>query len=529
LEDADNEVAFVIERSTNGLDWEYLSFTDQNQTFYTDNTAASDTRYFYRVRAENSSGISDWSNPAGGIRQAPIMYAGGTLTQNTTWSGSVVVTSTVTVPDGISLTMLPGTSVKVTNNAAIRATAGGIINVAGTRASPVTLGPPTPGTTWLELSADGANAALTVRHAEVIGGRTAVRNAAAGLLEDSYFHDFRLASCSTLDCPIMMSSFASSMVVRRCHIREYYETLFRDGVITIEDCLFEYMSGDALDFDGAQTGTVLRRSTFRHGIRAPSNIDAVDIGPGQLGACRDVIIEDCLMFDFPTDKGVSIGDAPNQAIGTVVRNCLIYGCLSGIQVKDSTFAQVYQCTIVSNRWGFTNYNKANPSAPTGGGHTTNSYNNILWDNGVTVSMWNAGTLTIDHSNLGNTNWPGVGNINVNPLFVNAAQRDYRLAPNSPCRGTGRDGADMGAHLPVGAQMAPSHPQFQSIQRFDYGVLLTFWADSERTYRIEYAPSLIGPWTELEQIPSPPRPALTDVLDLPAHANPGNRFYRLVSP
>ena len=532
-EDADNENTFLFERSADGVNWQFLGSTGPNQTTYLDTTAAASQFYFYRARAENSSGVSPWSNIAGGTHEPPTVIVGGTLTQNTTWSpamGRILVNATVVVPANITLTMLPGTSVTVSNNASIQATAGGIIIIDGTRNSPVTLRPAAPATTWGELSANGNNAALTVRHAEVIGARTSVRNGAAGLMEDSYFHDFRLASCTTLDCPIIVASFASSMVVRRCHFREYYETLFRDGVITIEDCLFEFMSGDALDFDGAQSGTVLRRSTFRHGVRAPSNIDAVDVGPGQLGACRDVIIEDCLMFDFPTDKGVSIGDAPNQAIGTIVRNCLIYDCRSGVQVKDGGFAQVYQCTIVSNRWGFTNYNKVNPSAPTGGGHTTNAYNNILWDNNITISMWNGGTLTADHCNLGNTNWPGEGNINVNPLFVNAAQRDYRLAPNSPCRGAGRDGADMGAQFPVGSIMAPSHPQIQSIRRFDFGVFLTLWADSERTYSIQHAPTLNGPWTKLEDIPAPARPRPIEIIDpLPAHANTENRFYRLVSP
>jgi len=309
----------------------------------------------------------------------------------------------------------------------------------------------------------------------------------------------------------MLSSFAAHMTVRRCHFREYYETLFRDGVIVIEDSLFEYISGDALDFDGAQPGTALRRCTFRHGIRAPSNIDAVDVGPGQLGPCRDVIIEDCLMFDFPTDKGVSIGDAPNQATGTVVRNCLIYGCLSGVQVKDSAFAEVYNCTIVSNRWGFTNYNKANPSAPTGGGHTTNAHNNILWDNGVTISMWNAGTLTADHCNFGDTNWPGEGNVNLDPQFVNAALRDYRLGPNSPCRGTGRNGVDMGVRFPVGAPMAASHPSFESIHMSDTEVILRFWADNEKSYNVEAASSLSAPiWTQVTSMPAPALPKLIEI-------------------
>lgn len=36
-------------------------------------------------------------------------------------------------------------------------------------------------------------------------------------------------------------------------------------------------------------------------------------------------------------------------------------------------------------------------------------------------------------------------INQDPLFVDEASHDYRLAPGSPCIGTGRNGADMGAY------------------------------------------------------------------------------------
>jgi hypothetical protein len=528
-EDADNENAFVIERSDNGTFWYYLGAAGSNSTSYVDGEAALGQRYFYRVRAENSSGLSRWSNIASGIREVASAYIGGTLTRNMIWSsalGNIVVTSNLFVPANISLTILPGTTVFVTSGASIVATAGGTIIIAGEVNNPVTIAPNVSGNIWGELSAQGAGASITLRYADVAGGQTTVYSNAFGLFEDSYFHDYRHPAGSLFTLPLMVSSFAAQMTVRRCYFREYYETLFRDGVIVIEDSLFEYISGDALDFDGAQPGTVLRRSTFRHGTRAPSNIDAVDVGPGQLGPCRDVLIEDCLIFDFPTDKGVSIGDAPNQATGTIVRNCLIYGCLSGIQVKDGAFAEVYNCTLVSNRWGFTNYNKANPSAPTGGGHTTNAHNNILWDNGVSISMWNAGTLTADHCNFGNTNWPGVGNINLDPQFVNAALRDYRLGPNSPCRGTGRNGADMGARFPVGALMAASHPSFQSIHISGAEVVLRFWADNEKSYRVEATSSVSdATWTEVADVAPPALPKFTE-LHIPFGG--ATRFFRIAA-
>jgi hypothetical protein len=66
-----------------------------------------------------------------------------------------------------------------------------------------------------------------------------------------------------------------------------------------------------------------------------------------------------------------------------------------------------------------------------------------------LSLSNGGTLTAWYNDLGHTNWPGEGNINVDPLFVNAAARDYRLAPNSPCINAGSNGVTMGVTFPVG--------------------------------------------------------------------------------
>jgi len=160
------------------------------------------------------------------------------------------------------------------------------------------------------------------------------------------------------------------------------------------------------------------------------------------------------MYNFPFDKGVSVGDAPNQATGTIVRNCLIYGCLSGVMAKDECVVTVYNCTIVDNSWGFTNYSKVNPAGADGGGHTI-AWNNIVWGNDTTLSLWNAGTLTASNNVLGNTNWPGPGNIDVDPLFQNPAIRDYRLSPSSPCWYAGVNGEPMGATLPVGG--LPTEP------------------------------------------------------------------------
>jgi hypothetical protein len=417
--------------------------------------------------------------------------------------------------------MLPGTIVKVTNDMSIIAV-GGAINIAGTADNKVRLMPLIGTSLWGQLSGQ-FGASLTVRHADISYAQTTVYSNAVGLLEDSFFHDYRRASGTLFTAPIILTHFAAPTTVRRCHVREYHETLWRNGILLIEECLFENVHGDAVDFDSAQTGTVIRNCTFRHG--AFGNVDAVDVGPGDIAGSFDVRVENCMMYDFPFDKGVSVGD--NSSRGTVVSNCFIYACLSGVMAKDRCDVSVRNCTIVDNSWGFTNYNKVNPSSPTGGGITTNAYNNILWNNATTISMVNDSQLFADHNDFGNTNWPGAGNIDVNPLFVNPGGRDYRLAANSPCLGAGRDGADMGAHFPVGAAMVLSHPRIESFHMAGGNTVVDFWADHEKTYSLICGPVVQGgSWVKLADVSTGTVPRFLSITNAIA---PGNRFYRLVTP
>jgi len=518
---AANEDGVLVQRSTNRVNWQTVSTRAANITTYVDTTALVGQPYYYRVRALNSSGRSEFSNLARGLVQSPATLAGGILTSNTTWSGTVLVLSNVIVPTNITLTIEAGAVVNLTNNVSITARAGGAIHIEGAEDNLVTLQRWNGTNNWGELRAEGSNALLVVRHADISGGQTTVYFGAAALLEDSYFHDFFQQGATTIfNQPLVLTHFAAPTTLRRCFMRNFHETLWRHGIVVVEDCVFEDMRGDAFDFDAALPGCVVRRCTFRHGTA--TNIDAIDVGNDGAATSSGVLIDSCLMYDFPFDKGVSIGEGSTN---TIVTNCFMYRCLWGVGVKDSSTAGLFNNTIVNCDIGFRLYNKI---GGTGSGIVTNCFNNILWEttNG-SIQVLDGGTITVSYSDLWQTNWPGAGNISADPLFVNASAGDYRLAMNSPARGAGLNGQDMGTHFPVGSIMAPSHPALQSLVLTNGVARLKFWADSERTYSVEATDDLTtGTWTRISDVPLVSRPRLVTITNGTVG---GKMFFRLVTP
>jgi hypothetical protein len=240
----------------------------------------------------------------------------------------------------------------------------------------------------------------------------------------------------------------------------------------IEDCLFEHPTGDALDFDAAHPGTIVRRSTFRNG--PSTNIDGIDVGNDGSRYSTSIIIEDCVMHDFPYDKGISIGDGSSDI---VVQNCLIYNCNSGIAVKDECTASIYNCTLVSNNFGI-NLQAKYPTQYQGG-RATNTYNNIIWGNHTQIFVTNNPIITVNFTDIEGTNWTGIGNISLNPMFRNPSAVDFRLLSDSPCIGTGSNNMTMGVHYPVGG--VPSEPNnlFASSNGIDKIILS--WAPPTNFY------------------------------------------------
>jgi hypothetical protein len=81
-----NETGFIVERTTDQVNWAALIATAANATSYSDTSCASSTQYYYRVRATNAGGDSANSSTASALTTSgpgPFLLLQGTNLTNT--------------------------------------------------------------------------------------------------------------------------------------------------------------------------------------------------------------------------------------------------------------------------------------------------------------------------------------------------------------------------------------------------------------------------------------------------------------
>ncbi|GAB3762217.1 fibronectin type III domain-containing protein [Spirosoma pomorum] len=98
---AGNESGFQVERSPNGTDsWTKIADVAANTTSYNDQNLSPQTRYYYRIRAVNAAGNSDYSNvadattPVGPPAAPQSLSAVATSTTQINLSWNVIATAT---------------------------------------------------------------------------------------------------------------------------------------------------------------------------------------------------------------------------------------------------------------------------------------------------------------------------------------------------------------------------------------------------------------------------------------------------
>lgn len=132
------------------------------------------TTYYWRVRAKNATGWGAWS-------ATNSLTSSATLANNTVWEGLVRLTQTVTVAAGNTLTVLPGTVLKI--NGEISLSVSGTLIAEGTSASRITIDGEDPSRTYLAPMINPIdNGSLSLKYADLMNKTTQVVFFATGNL-----------------------------------------------------------------------------------------------------------------------------------------------------------------------------------------------------------------------------------------------------------------------------------------------------------------------------------------------------------
>jgi hypothetical protein len=144
------------------------------------------------------------------------------------------------------------------------------------------------------------------------------------------------------------------------------------------------------------------------------------------------------------EAGISL--VGGGALGpSLIETSVISGCGVGLAARDGAQVDGQHATVSDCGTGLL----LSPlTTGADGGHAT-LHSSILWGNGV----WGTGadvvlglrsSLDLTYSDVGDTAWPGAGNISEDPRFSRPVDGDFSLKFGSPCIDTGKDTSDMGA-------------------------------------------------------------------------------------
>lgn len=379
------------------------------------------------------------------IELIPLEYglavAGDLSDAVTAWTpndGIIHVTDNVTIPVGNSLRIYPDTIILLDPKKSI--TVRGTIECLGTVEHPVVFAAADPENPWGQIHHDQTTTRSSYKGTFFIGGgdSAGAGHTGRGPAVRVGGSEVEFEYCNFMD-NYGKGLYASggTLTFRRSHFARCAMGMEVVNVnIAVDRCSFTEMpmGGDAGDNDpiylnGSGTMSVTN-SVFAMG--GDDGIDLLSSSP---------VIENCVVRGF-LDKGISVYYGAPQ-----IRNCLILDNDYGISAKgDGTDVYVDGMTIVRNRVSIQSRDKYNEPEAVIRYYITNA---ILWDHTTAVQTdYPLEDISITYSCMqGAAPFPGEGNIIADPRFIGPATNNFRLQPESPCLGSGKEGADMGFAYP----------------------------------------------------------------------------------
>ncbi|MBI4605494.1 MAG: right-handed parallel beta-helix repeat-containing protein [Planctomycetes bacterium] len=353
------------------------------------------------------------------------------------------VTGTVVIPEGLDFKIEAGVVVSFDPGESL--VVQGTLAAEGTEARPIVFLPHDAGGTWggvlfLGKAANGQIDYLELSRATKPShdgteraGAFSVVNGARVRLVHAWFHDFGGV--------VIDSSGGSELVVQDTTIEDSREAIHSaNGYALVERTTIRRVTGysDCIDFDNESTPRSVIRDCV---LEDNAEDDGIDLGGSS------ALVENVVIRGVKAGKAISI----DQVCTPTIRNVLVHDCMWGLVVKDKSTPVFDHCTVSRCEVGVKCYNKISGA---GGGHGA-ADSMVIWGNEESVAVDDLSTFDMTHSICGG-GYPGEGNLDLDPLFVDPERADFHLREGSPAIGAGKDGTDMGA-FPSGAPPPPPPP------------------------------------------------------------------------
>ena len=187
-------------------------------------------------------------------------------------------------------------------------------------------------------------------------------------------------------------------------------------------------------------------------------------GGGIFAINGNISIENCVVKNNTSENGsgIWIYGGSGGSSGSI-KNSVIYDNTSGSGSQNSSLCIASASGSNASLINSVIYNNNNIGVKVVDGSTLNIINSIIMNNGVSADSAQIliggsatpGTMIINHSMISNGQsvitieeggtlvW-GSGNIDVNPMFVDAANGDYHLSDTSPCISAGASSVTIGS-------------------------------------------------------------------------------------
>jgi len=409
------------------------------------------------INAGNDDGLA---GVQGYYQYGQADYSKGVLTESTTWTpreGPYRIIGELTVPFGIDLAIMPGTTVFFDPEAKI--VIRGRLIAEGTEYELIRFTrPPGGADTWNGIQFVNTMRDNRITYAVIEYGRT--NSGMVGLENSNLVLDH-----VTLDNTDLrrISTINSSLIVSNCVFTDIFgpdeppttdnrsehiwgSGIPEDGYFIIENNVFGTNKGhnDAIDFNGPSRPKPIAQ--ILDNVFLGGGDDALDLG-------ADAHIEGNVFKHYHKDVyNTSTGEANVISAGggkdyVVVRN-LFHDIDHVAFIKEGSFVTFENNTVVDASKAVFYFDLAGQTKPGRGGYVDGS---IFWNTNLIFGEVTASTdITVNRSIIP-VEWHYLGqdNIDADPIFIDP-NTDFHLRPSSPAICAGPCGLDMGAYVPGGA-------------------------------------------------------------------------------